>query len=149
MPIIIGRRAFIAALGGSAVAWPLVARAQQPAIPLIGYLSSRSPAAEAPWRNPFLKGLERASFVPVQNIAIDYSYSEGQENQLPSLAAEFVRRRVDLLVATSRPAALAAKAATASIPIVFTSGEDPVGIGLVASLNRPGGNATGVSLFTT
>ena len=98
---------------------------------------------------PFLKGLEAAGFVPNQNVAIDYRYSEGGVSQLPLLAAEFVRRQVAILVATSRPAAVAAKAATANIPIVFTSGEDPVAIGLVASLNHPGGNATGVSLFTS
>ena len=145
----LGRRQFIAALGGVTVAWPFAAGAQQPALPVIGYLSSRSPDAEAPWRVPFLKGLEAAGFVPNQNVAIDYRYSEGGESRLPLLAADFLRRQVTILVATSRPAAMAAKAATAKIPIVFTSGEDPVAIGLVASLNHPGGNATGVSLFTT
>ena len=149
MAIGIGRRQFISVLGGASLAWPFAARAQQAAMPVIGYLSSRSPDAEAPWREPFLKELEAAGFVPGQNVAIDYRYSEGGESQLPILAADFVRRQVAILVATSRPAAMAAKAATASIPIVFTSGEDPVAIGLVASLNRPGGNATGVSLFTT
>ena len=143
------RREFITFIGGAAAAWPLAARAQPPALPVIGYLSSRSPDAEAPWRVPFLKGLEAAGFVPNQNVAIDYRYSEGGESQLPLLAADFLRRKVTILVATSRPAAIAAKAATAIIPIVFTSGEDPVAIGLVASLNHPGGNATGVSLFTT
>jgi putative ABC transport system substrate-binding protein len=142
------RRDFIA-LAGSAAAWPFAARAQQPALPVIGYLSSRSPVAEAPWRLPFLKGLETAGFVPGRNIEIIDSFSEGRESQLPMLAADFVRRQVTILVATSRPAAMAAKAATTNIPIVFTSGEDPVSLGLVASLNHPGGNATGVSLFTT
>jgi putative ABC transport system substrate-binding protein len=149
MAISIGRRQFISALGGGMTVWPLPARAQQSAMPVIGYISSRSADAEAPWRVPFLKGLEAAGFVPNQNVAIDYKYSEGDESRLPPLAAEFVRRPVAILVATSRPAALAAKAATADIPIVFTSGEDPVAIGLVASLNHPGGNATGVALFTT
>ena len=142
------RREVIGLLGGAA-AWPLTARAQQPAMPVIGYLSSRSPDAEAPWRVPFLKGLEAAGFVPGRNVAIDYRFSEGGESQLPQLAADLIRHKVAILVATSRPAALAAKAATANISIVFTSGEDPVGIGLVKSLSHPGGNATGVSLFTT
>jgi putative tryptophan/tyrosine transport system substrate-binding protein len=149
MALGIGRRQFISALGGGMAVWPLGARAQQPAMPVIGYISSRSSDAEAPWRVPFLKGLEAAGFVPNQNVAIDYRYSEGDESQLPRVAAEFVRSQVAVLVATSRPAAIAAKAATANIPIVFTSGEDPVAIGLVASLNHPGGNATGVALFTT
>ena len=149
MAICIGRRQFISVLGGAATTWPLAASAQQSAMPVIGYLSSRSPDSEAPWRVPFLKSLEATGFVPGQNVAIDYRYSEGGEGQLPLLAADFLRRKVTILVATSRPAAMAAKAATAKIPIVFTSGEDPVAIGLVVSLNHPGGNATGVSLFTT
>jgi putative tryptophan/tyrosine transport system substrate-binding protein len=149
MPIGVGRRQFISAFGAAAVAWPLAARAQQAAMPVIGYISSRSLAAEAPRRVPFLKGLAEAGFVVGQNVSIDYRFSDGSESKLPLLAADLVRHQVAILVATSRPAALAAKAATASIPIVFTSGEDPVSIGLVASLNHPGGNATGVSLFTT
>src|SRR3984957_3026761 len=143
------RREFITRLGSAAATWPLAAHAQQLVMPVIGYLSSRSPDAEAPWRVPFLNGLEETGFVPNQNVAIDYRYSEGQESQLPLLAADFLRRQVTILVATSRPAAMAAKAATVKIPIVFTSGEDPVAIGLVASLSHPGGNATGVGLFTT
>jgi putative ABC transport system substrate-binding protein len=135
--------------GSAAAVWPFAAHAQQPTMPTIGYLSSRSAAAEAPWQISFLKGLETAGFAPGKTVAIDYSYSDGRANQLPSLAAEFVRRNVALLVATSGPAALAAKAATASIPIVFTSGADPVGSGLVTSLSHPLGNATGVSLFTS
>ena len=143
------RREFITLLGGAPLVWPLAAGAQQGAMPVVGYLSSRSPDAESPWRVPFLTGLNAAGFVPDQNVAIEYRYSEGRENQLPLLAADLVQHQVSILVATSRPAALAAKAATANIPIIFTSGEDPVSIGLVASLNHPGGNATGVSLFTT
>jgi putative ABC transport system substrate-binding protein len=143
------RREFITRLGSAAATWPLAAHAQQLVMPVIGYLSSRSPDAEAPWRVPFLKGLEATGFVPDQNVVIDYRYSEGLESQLPLLAADFLRRQVTILVATSRPAAMAAKAATVKIPIVFTSGEDPVAIGLVASLSHPGGNATGVGLFTT
>src|ERR1700674_413048 len=103
MAIGIGRREFIAALGGATLVWPLAARAQQAAMPVIGYLSSRSPDAEAQWRAPFLKGLEITGFVPGQNITIDYRFSEGGESQLPQLAAELIQRNVAILVATSRP----------------------------------------------
>jgi putative ABC transport system substrate-binding protein len=143
------RRDFISLLGGAAAAWPLAARAQQPAMPVIGYFSGRSPDAEAPLRVPFLKALADSGFTVGRSVAIEYRFSEGQDERLPALAAELVRRQVTMLVATDRPSASAAKAATATIPIVFTSGFDPVQIGLVASFNRPGGNATGVSLLTT
>jgi putative ABC transport system substrate-binding protein len=142
------RREFITLIGAAA-SWPLAARAQQPAMPVIGYFSGRSPDAEAPLRVPFLKALADSGFTVGRNVAIEYRFSEGQDERLPELAAELVRRQVTMLVATDRPSALAAKAATATIPIVFTSGFDPVQIGLVASFNRPGGNATGVSLLTT
>ena len=142
------RRQFITLLGGAA-AWPIAARAQQNAMPVIGYFSGRSPDAEAPLRVPFLKALEGSGFAVGRNVAIDYRFAEGRDERLPALAAELVRRQVALLVATDRPSALAAKAATATIPLVFTSGADPVQIGLVASFSRPGGNATGVSLLTT
>jgi len=142
------RREFITLLGGAA-AWPLAARAQQPALPMIGYFSGRSPDAEAPLRAPFLKALEELGFVAGRNFAIEYRFAEGHDERLPMLAAELVRRQVAMLVATDRPSAVAARAATATIPIVFTSGFDPVRLGLVASFNRPGGNATGVSLLTT
>jgi putative tryptophan/tyrosine transport system substrate-binding protein len=142
------RREFVTLLGGAAAAWPLAAYAQQPSMPVIGYFSGRSPEAEAPIRVPFLKALEGSGFAVERNIAIEYRFAEGQDGRLPVLAAELVRRQVAMLVATDRPSALAAKAATRTIPIVFTSGSDPVQSGLVASFNRPGGNATGVSLFT-
>jgi putative ABC transport system substrate-binding protein len=142
------RRQFITLLGG-ATAWPLAARAQPSAMPVIGYFSGRSPDAEEPLRVPFLKALAGSGFTVGRNVAIEYRFSEGRDERLPALAAELVRRQVTMLVATDRPSALAAKAATATIPIVFTSGSDPVQIGLVASFNRPGGNATGVSLLTT
>src|SRR5262245_18345854 len=131
------RRTFITLLGGAA-AWPLAVRAQQAGMPVIGYFSGRSPDAEAPIRVPFLKALEGSGFAVERNIAIEYRFAEGQDGRLPVLAAELVRRQVAMLVATDRPSALAAKAATATIPIVFTSGSDPVQAGLVASFNRPG-----------
>jgi putative ABC transport system substrate-binding protein len=143
------RRDFVSLLGCAGAAWPIAARAQQPAMPVIGYFSGRSPGAEAPIRMPFLKALEGFGFAVGRNVAIEYRFAEGQDERLPELAAELVRRQVAMLVATDRPSASAAKAATATIPIVFTSGFDPVQLGLVASFNRPGGNATGVSLLTT
>ena len=143
------RRAFITLLGGAAAAWPLTARAQQPAMPVIGYFSGRSRDAEAPLRVPFLKAMEELGFAAGRNFAIEYRFAEGHDERLPMLAAELVRRQMSMLVATDRPSAVAARAATATILIVFTSGFDPVRLGLVASFNRPGGNATGVSLLTT
>ena len=141
------RREFITLLG-SAAAWPLAARAQQ-AVPVIGYFSARSFDAEAPLREPFLKGLEEAGFVVGRNITIEYRHSQGRNDQLVELAHELVRRQVAILVATDRTSALAAKATTSTIPIVFGSGDDPVGMGLVASLSKPGGNATGVYVYGT
>jgi putative ABC transport system substrate-binding protein len=141
------RRQFITLLGGS-VAWPLAARAQQPTMPLIGYISARSPEAEEPIRVPFLKALEAAGFMAGRNFQIEYRFAEAQDERLPALTAELLRRQVTMLVATDRPSAVAARAATSTIPIVFTMGLDPVQQGLVASFNRPGGNATGVSLLT-
>ena len=141
------RREFITLLGG-ATAWPINGRAQQAAMPVIGYFSSRSFGTEGPIRGPFLTALEEAGFVAGRNVAIEYRFSEGRDERLSQIAADLVGQ-VSMLVATDRPSAMAAKAATATIPIVFTSGLDPVQIGLVASFNRPGGNATGVGLFST
>jgi putative ABC transport system substrate-binding protein len=141
------RRDFIAGLAGAA-AWPVVARAQQAPTPVIGYFSSRSPDAEGPLRVPFLKALAEAGFAPGRNVAIEYRFAEGQDERLPALAAELVRREVSMLVTTDRPSALAARSATATIPIVFTSSGDLIQQGLVVSFNRPGGNATGANLWT-
>ena len=142
------RRTFITLLGGAA-AWPFAARAQQNAMPVVGYFSGRSLEAEAPIRAPFLKALETTGFEVGRNVAIEYRFAEGQQERLPVIATEFVRRQVTMLVVTDQGSALAAKAATATIPVVFGSGLDPVQLGLVSSFNRPGGNTTGVSVFTS
>jgi putative tryptophan/tyrosine transport system substrate-binding protein len=149
MAIGFGRRQFISALGSAAVAWPLAAHSQQSAMPLVGFLNAGTPEGDADLVAAFRTGLNETGYVESHNVVIEYSWAENENNRLPALAADLVRKRVNVIVAISGPVAVVAAKETTTIPIVFLVPENPVRLGLVTSLSRPGGNMTGVNIFAS
>ena len=149
MTVTIGRRELLATLGGAAAAWPLAARAQRAALPVIGYLNFGSPESDASRLTGLRRGLNQSDYVEGRNLVIEYRWAGNQADRLPALAADLVKLRVAVIVSPGVQSTLAAKAATTSIPIVFGVSNDPMRLGLVASLNRPGGNLTGINSFAT
>ena len=143
------RRQFIALVGGAVVVWPRAARAQKPAVPVIGFLVSGTPASHGPWVDAFVRRIHELGWIEGRTVAIEYRWAEGRNERFAEIAAEFVRLKVNVMVTTGTAPTIAAKRATLSIPIVFPAAGDPVGTGLVASLARPGGNVTGMSIQTT
>jgi putative tryptophan/tyrosine transport system substrate-binding protein len=143
------RREFITLLGGVAATWPLTARAQQPAMPVVGFVLPGTREASESYVTPFRKGLAEAGYVEGRNVAIEYRYADANYDRLPALMADLVRRQVNVIFAVGAVGAVAAKTATTTVPIVFYMGEDPVSLGIIPNLSRPGGNLTGVATLSS